>query len=482
MLTKIFLILLGFSIHAESGVLNHNLVSTLAFEKYLNGLSNEEVKQIETLIKRERIREFLPRVGLQFFNLRNQNQNQADTKYDEYRIYIQQLLYDGGEFLRLKEIISLSTKIEYEDRKLRLKRNLRDLNKNYFSCLANQSRKFLSLKNYNKITYLNKIVIKENKLAMKRKIDILDASIKLDDAESMLNKSNLQLLECKVELEKSMDLGWDDFDFEENILSDFDIHFPSDRDLKVEDNPEVKKAKYILDKAKNESELSENYWKPKIYVGGYYAKNSTDAFVNRHPNYGVDFTFVLPLGSSNLQSSGRYGIQEDGNGIQRIPGFGPQYVGTGENSYNSSGLQLFDNMSVSRKIIEGEIRSKEAKRNLQEVLSKTDMEYLKVKNKLKFAYETYKKSYRKVLFKIENNRIANLNYKANQISKWEHYLAEYETYKSLIDLSESISEYLSLVQEWMILSGDNDNQAYYIYKKNSAHRELFTFLKEAENE
>ena len=56
-----------------------------------------EVRELEKLISREKFREYLPKIGVSYFGLKNKNENQSDSRYDEYRLHFQQLLYDGGE-------------------------------------------------------------------------------------------------------------------------------------------------------------------------------------------------------------------------------------------------------------------------------------------------------------------------------------------------------------------------------------------------
>jgi hypothetical protein len=187
---------------------------------------------------------------------------------------------------------------------------------------------------------------------------------------------------------------------------------------------------------------------------------------------------VLPLGSSSLQSNGRYGIQEDGTGIQRTPGFGPQYVGSGDNSYNSSNLQLFDNLAHSRKIMEGEIRSNDAKRNLQEIALKAESERIKIRNKLISNYENYKNNYLRVILKIEYYRQVNFSIKLGFQSRLDVYNAEWEVYKSLIELGESIAEYIVCVYEFNSFNGIDNLDQYFLYSKGKAHLELKKILED----
>lgn len=471
---------LTFSLFAEDELLSHKTVSLFALANYSQTLPEAEVRELEKLISREKFREYLPKIGVSYFGLKNKNENQSDSRYDEYRIHIQQLLYDGGDNARQREILLLSARMDGEDRRYRLNKFLLESQKVYFKCLTNNLRKLLSYKAKEKARLNHRLVARELALGSKRKVDFLESELKFKESESQLLKSNIGLEESYSELSRILGIDRKDIVLRENILSDFFLN-PPEKIFNSEisfDPPEVKKAKLLLEKSKNEKEVSENYWKPKLFVGGYYAKNSTDSLVTRHPAYGMDFTVVLPLGSSSLQSNGRYGIQEDGTGIQRTPGFGPQYVGSGDNSYNSSNLQLFDNLAHSRKIIEGEVRANDAKRNLQDITHRSETERIKSSNKVITLYDNYKNNYLRVILKIEHYRQANISIKLGFLSKLDLYNAEWEVYKSLIELGESIAEYIVSVIEMNTYYGMDNLDSFFVHSKGNSHLELKKILED----
>ena len=474
------LIFLSITISIVAGeiIITHENVVQLADEFYGKYRLESSKKEIEKLIYKEKIREYLPKVGVSYFGLKNKNENQSDNRFDEYRLTLQQLLYDGGDNFRQKDLLMLSAKMEDEDRKLRAKRYKLQAFRNYLFCITNRYKKYLNLKIKERSEFNYKIVIKENSLNLKRKIDALEYAIRLEEANSNLSKTLLLIEESDSELLKLLGIEESTPIFSENILSDFIILPPPEENSEIVDNPEINRAKITLDKSKTELEIAQNHWKPKLFAGGYYGKNSTDALDTRHTNYGLDFSVVLPLGSSTAQSSGRYGIQEDGNGIQRIPGFGPQYVGQGENSYNSGNFQLFDNMSYSRKILEGEVKTLDAKKNLHEVLLKAEAEKIKNSNRVKISFKTYKNNILKSLYRIEQLRHSSLLFKSGLISRLEYSNSEFEVFKSLIELSESITDYLLNSFEYSILFTGTDINQYFYYRKQGAHLEIKKFLED----
>ena len=131
---KTFLIgiLFALSLYAVEESLTYKNVSQYVLENYVSGMPETEVKEIEKLLFRERIREYLPKFGVSYFGFKNKNENQVDSGFDEYRLTIQQLLYDGGDTSRQKDIILLATRLEGEDRKQKINRILLDSKRLYF--------------------------------------------------------------------------------------------------------------------------------------------------------------------------------------------------------------------------------------------------------------------------------------------------------------------------------------------------------------
>ncbi|MDX1957252.1 MAG: TolC family protein, partial [Leptospiraceae bacterium] len=72
-------------------------------------------KEVFKLVVAERWRNYLPRLGVSYFGLKNLNQNQSDSQYNDIRLQLNQLLYDGGENLLEIEIAKLQEVLNGED-------------------------------------------------------------------------------------------------------------------------------------------------------------------------------------------------------------------------------------------------------------------------------------------------------------------------------------------------------------------------------
>lgn len=98
-----------------------------------------------------------------------------------------------------------------------------------------------------------------------------------------------------------------------------------------------------------EEKSLENDWKPKFLLGGYVGRNGNSGFPLQNEIYGISFGVQANLGGSSFSSNSQNGTQSEGNGIQRIPGYGPQPVGPGDNSFQSGSFGLFDEIGREKK-------------------------------------------------------------------------------------------------------------------------------------
>lgn len=74
----------------------------------------------------------------------------------------------------------------------------------------------------------------------------------------------------------------------------------------------------IVKKLKNEKEVLDNQYMPKVYVGAYAGRNGNNNQFT-HDSYGVNFNLVMPLGSSVVQSNGNTGVQKTETEFKPIP-------------------------------------------------------------------------------------------------------------------------------------------------------------------
>lgn len=106
----------------------------------------EAKKEVSKMLITEKWREFLPKFGIQYYGLRNQNVNSADNIYNDIRLTVQQLIFDGGEANLNLEIAKLSELLNEQDFKINLSRLRLDIQKAYFRALALKGKVFIQKK------------------------------------------------------------------------------------------------------------------------------------------------------------------------------------------------------------------------------------------------------------------------------------------------------------------------------------------------
>ncbi|WP_244283023.1 TolC family protein [Leptospira neocaledonica] len=419
----------------------------------------ERQNEVFQMTVREKWREYLPKLGVSYFGLRNLNQNQQDSVYNDIRLTIQQLVYDGGENGRLIESARLSAEINKAEIQVQIRKTKIDVVRQYMKIISNRGKYLSSRRLYRSFEgQLNDTTL-EYKNGLKSRLDFLEVSAKFNEAKLSLLRAETEFKNSITELKLILQLeDSDDFVIQENIFYDYYIEDPkpildSDEGNLEENRPDLKKSKIIVNRLKLERETLESGWKPKLFAGGYYGKNTNDVLPVIHDNYGFNFSVVVPLGSSTLQSQSNYGIQTDGTGIQRIPGYGPQFVGQGANSFNSANLQLFDNLSQARKVLEGELKFVDAKSSYEFARKQAKFETIKARDKVLENYSVISVLSQKVLLYLENFRINRVKFKSGQLKRTDLLKSEYEFSKTQDDLADAYSEYLRSCYEYFYVTG-----------------------------
>lgn len=417
----------------------------------------EGKKEITKLILKEKWREYLPKAGINYFSIRNLNQNQNDSLYQDIRISLNQLVYDGGENSRAAETAKLNEILSEQDFRMNLFKNRLDVRRIYIRAIVASARFFTAEKSKERSDQLKKDILNEYKNGFRTKVEILDAESKFRASELALQKCISDYRLSVFELQNQTGLA-DRIIPSEKLFWDYIFLPPSEGKRRADafsakDRPDLKKADTALTKARLEKDNAENYWKPKFYIGGYAGKNSNDGTLPKHETYGLNFSLVLPFGSSASQSNGNFGVQKDGTGIQRIPNYGPQFVGQGENSFFNSNLGLFENFTHSRKILEGEMQIQEIllQKSILEKQLETEKERLSLK--LEDVYSSVRTANSRLALQFEILRTASLKLKNGQAKRLDIMNAEAEFLKSADDLAEALGEYMKTAFEFQAVIG-----------------------------
>lgn len=441
----------------------------------------EARREVFKMLITERWREFLPKVGIQYLGLRNVNVNSLDNIYNDVRLTVQQLVYDGGEAKLNLETANLNEALNEKDFKIGFYKLKYEIEKNYFKALAAKGKIFIGRKSIEKMEESARKAQVEYKQGFITKIVLLETISKLRQSQYILQKYENEHNQAMHDLKQILSIDYDSLiELEENLFTDFILGLPNLEVQNIVENArrqreDVAKSQLVVQKLKNEKDIADNYWMPKLYLGGYAGKNG-DQFPLQHNIYGVNFNITLPLGSSVVQSTGSSGIQKDGTGIQTYPGFGNQFVGSGLNGYNSTNIQFFNNLSYSRKIVEGEIQLSEALLNYRALENQVGIEIKKSFDKVNESWGLIRIANSRVLLQWEALKIVTLKHGIGHAKKEDLLNIELEFVKAQEDLTDALTAYAINCTELSYLGRIDLNNAKLLQYKKGLGNSLIAAL------
>ena len=405
-------------------------------------------KETFKMLLTEKWRNYLPRVGVSYFGLKNLNFNQLDSAYNDVRLTINQLLYDGGENSRDIEIAKLQTLLNSEDFKISNEKLGFEIRKIYLETLLAASKLYLAQNSYKKLYSQYSDIILQKKTGFAIELQKIEVNTRFRELQLAEEKAKGQLKASLYNLKNILNLDpHAELHLEENPLDDFVIYPPNlDIDKLAnhasKNKEEIKKSLLSIEIAKNQKEKSENYWKPKISIGAYAGQNVNGLLPVKNDIYGFNFTISSQIGSNTAKTSGNYGVQSAGSGIQRIEGFGNQPVGQGDNAFNSGDIKFWDDLSYSRKILENKIQLEELVGKHKTTESEIRTEVYKTYDKLNEFHFTIRLSNAKLFQQYETLKLLNDKYSKGFSKRTEVLNLEVEFLKSQDELQEAFLNYI----------------------------------------
>lgn len=416
---------------------------------FILNTANDKIKIVEWVTK-EKWRQFLPKVGVSYFGLNNLNINQADSNYNDVRLTIQQLVYDGKSILDLK-VAQVAETLTREDIRMHYFVLRTQINKAYIEALAAKKGQFLAEKAFSEA----RIVLKESKvrfnLGMLDRRQYIEALTKAREMEFKVFESRYELENKISALKESLNINYEtEISLEDDLLKDFKVSdFAIDEDPLIEgalkDSPPAIKSRLKISQIREALEQAENGWLPKLSVGGYYGYNSNKGFPLNHPIYGMNFSVGLNLWGNNLSASDNAGIQNAGQAIQPYPGFGNVSVGQGRSNYQRGSISILDDLSYVRKIWEKEIGLQEAIDSHKKLENKIGMNIQSKISLLKAHWMKIRSSNSKVLGELEKLRITILQFRLNHATPKDIIAAEKDLLDAETQLTLAFTKYLETV-------------------------------------
>ncbi|MCP5502776.1 MAG: TolC family protein [Leptospiraceae bacterium] len=419
----------------------------------------------------EKWRNYLPRVGVSYFGLKNLNVEQPDSRYNDIRLNIQQLLYDGGKTELEVESARLDKVLNSKDYLIERDKLSLEISKAYITTLSNFSKLFLVKKSLKRAVHNLKNVSLQKKEGFATDIQRLEALSKLREVEASYRKiqgeTNRSLMDLKQVLNLHIDV---DIKFEENFLFDYSFYPPSlpiknIAKKSVATNQEVAKFRVVVKQLKAQKQLAEEYWKPQVSVGAYVGENVNGPVPTKNKVYGFNLSVNTRFGSTTNQNTLNYGVQTDGSGIQRIPGYGPQFVGKGENAFNSSNFNFYDDLSYSRNILEGKIKLSEAVGKYKKLSNEVEMSVYKSYDTLQEKWQLLRLGNSRLYLQFEAFKLARQKFQQGFLKEVDVISAELDLMQAQDGLLEVSRDYMLSGFEFYFFSG-SDNNSLHLYEYN----------------
>ncbi|XDD55126.1 channel protein TolC [Leptospira sp. WS4.C2] len=425
--------------------------------------------EIFPILMKDKWKQYLPKLGVHYFGIFSKNQEQIDQEYRDVRLQIQQLLYDGGETEREKQKLEVRRLIHTEEKKLLREKVFKSISISYLLFIKRQLVDSIYQLRSERYQLEHDKRNKESALGLSplgelgyRKVREVEFQSKKIHSESSKKLALLELQQA-MSLDPNVNLS-----LEGGLTERIRLFDPSEYQTTPDENhPLRKKHRLQIELEELNAETLENDWKPKLVLGGYVGRNGNAGFPLQNEIYGLSLGVQANLGGTSFQSNTQNGIQSEGNGIQRIPGYGPQPVGPGENSFQSGSIGIFDEVGRNKKVFDSKMSLLQAKTEWKQ----SEITFL---NQIKSIEIKLIELYRKYNLYLENAKSSMYEHKfkreeRNQglVSELEYLKSEEEVFITLEILLDHYFQYISTALEIVLLLGENpfDNRYYRLESK-----------------
>lgn len=425
--------------------------------------------EIFPILTKDKWKQYLPKLGVHYFGIFSKNQEQIDQEYRDVRLQIQQLLYDGGETEREKQKIEIRRLIHSEEKKLLREKVFKSISFSYFNSVKRLLVDSIYQLRSELYHWEEKKRKKESELGLSPKGELDQRKVWEVDFQSKKIHSESARKLAYLELQQAMSLlPGVNFVLDTGLSERIRIFDPNNIKTSFDENhPIRKKARLQMELAELDQESLDNDWKPKLILGGYIGKNGNAGFPLQNEIYGLSFGVQANLGGTSFQTNTQNGIQSEGNGIQRIPGYGPQPVGPGENSFQSGSIGLFDDIGRNKKIFDSKMSLLQAKSEWKQSeilvlnqIQSTEIRLIEIYSKYNLYLENTKSNLYQHRFKKEER---------NQgiISEIEYLKSEEDVFIGFETLLDHYFQYLTTALELVLLIGEDpfDNRYYKLESK-----------------
>lgn len=356
----IFLLCSGIEVRAsDKKTLRVNLetATQIALTNYYLLLS---LKNKNTAIKElisERWRDLLPTLGVNMTRQRYIIQDSSDYIYNAILLNVDQIIYDGGKKKLDLDIAQLEEILSREDFKITSSKVRLEVEKTFINTLVALAKVALNKKSVERAKEQLRLAKLEAKLGFTTQIQVLSVASRLQEIEFALVKSINEYLKAKNDLKLVMSLDHQsDLVIEGNLLTDFYLSYPDFKRETLIENAQNQRSEVVRIKINNkklakERELAENAWIPQISIGGSYGRTGV-TYPLQNDTWNMNVKVVFPLGGSTNTTTENLGMRYNNQASSGFAGT----VNPNFNAATSNNLQVLDNMSYSRKVMESKIK------------------------------------------------------------------------------------------------------------------------------
>ncbi len=234
--------------------------------------SLKDRREVFKMVATEKWRNYLPRVGVSYFGLRNTNVNQPDSQYNDIRLQLNQLIYDGGENALEIESAKLQELLNHEDWKIACEKTTLEIRKAYLKLLASDIKSYVAEKSFDRTLRQLNDTSQEKTQGFSTELQELESKTKLRELELTVLKAKSLRVQNEIELKKQINIPIEvPIQLKDSLLRDYVLYPPnfmkSEETFALENKAEVRKAKIAIENLKTRKEITENTWKPKFSVG-----------------------------------------------------------------------------------------------------------------------------------------------------------------------------------------------------------------------
>lgn len=396
----------------------------------------------------ESFREYFPSLSLSYSKTDEVRKRSGDDRQGRLSLSSEVILYDGGRRSLNHDMAKLDAILARNDYRIAMNKLTVQV-KNLFLNLLNLKERMAILERTLSAAKLqHSFISKEFELGDSTKLSVLEIAAKVKEVELSLKKSqgdySSQINKFKLLLKLHRRLP---LEIEGQVERDFKIipfHLINKEELitiALKKRREIESMVLQVERSRRNYEINKNYFMPKLSMGFNY-NLSGEEFPPREKGWGINFKISSQFMGSSL--SGGSGYNESGNGNSRA-------------FSRNAGINLLNNMSYKRGILESEIDLFVSQNKLKDTKDGISLEVESLYKELINARDMMKIA--KQRLELYNSLIEIERAKKNmgESRRYDLVEKEIERSKSALALMDAKIKYLTSISNLEMAMGVNIN-------------------------